>query len=161
MEFHILSSDHDSSRIQHKCLPSRLAHHHSPENPEVTINLSEVYGKNVNSLTRRFVKESDHSILIEDKVKTNETTKLLTWGLMTTAEVNSIKNGAILKKNEKELKLTILSPGDLQVSIISLDPPPLEIDKTIENLKRLEIGIPAYLFKNNDGIIQIRLSGGD
>ena len=128
------------------------------EKPEVTIDLSEVYGENVNSLHRRLVKESDRSILIEDKVQTNEATKFLTWGLMTTADVHPEKNGATLKKEGKTLHLTILTPGNLQVSVISLDPPPMKIDKTIENLKRIEIRVPAYLFKDGNGIISVRLS---
>jgi len=43
--------------------------------------------------------------------------------------------------------------------VISLDPPPLEIDKTIENLKRIEIRLPAYLFPEKEGLVRVRLSG--
>jgi len=57
------------------------------------------------------------------------------------------------------LNLSILAPSNINVSVISLDPPPLEIDKTIENLKRIEIRVPAYLCIDGQGLIQVRLSG--
>jgi len=128
------------------------------DQPEVTIDLSELYGANLNSLTRRFTKESNKSILIEDRIETNDSTKNITWGLMTVADVQTVKNGAILKQDGKELNLSILEPEELNISVISVDPPPMEIDKTIENFKRIEIRVPAWIFENNKGEIKVRLS---
>ena len=127
-------------------------------NPEVTIDLTELYTNNLSSLTRRFVKESDQSILIEDSYVVNDSTETITWGLMTLADVQPTKNGAILTQEGKQLKLDILSSEDLNISVISLDPPPLEIDKTIENFKRIEIRIPAYLAEAGKGQLKVRLS---
>jgi hypothetical protein len=127
--------------------------------PEVTIDMTELYGGNINSMMRTVTKESNRSVLIEDKFESNDSTKNITWGLMTTAEVILVNDGAILKQDGKELRLSILSPADLKISVISLDPPPLEIDKTIENLKRIEIRIPAYTVKDQNGRIQVRLTG--
>ncbi|MCD6355278.1 MAG: heparinase II/III family protein, partial [Prolixibacteraceae bacterium] len=129
------------------------------ETPEVTINLSELYGGNLTSLIRKFIKENDQSVLIEDKIETNDSTINITWGLMTQAEVLPIRNGAILKQNGEELKLSILEPEGVNISVISLDPPPMEIDKTIKNLKRIEIRVPAWIFENKKGTIKVRLSG--
>ena len=129
------------------------------DQPEVTIDMTELYGGNLNSLQRRFVMENSRTVLIEDQIEINDSTKMITWGLMTTADVEPIKGGAILKQDGKELRLSILSPEDLEISVISLDPPPLEIDKTIENLKRIEIRIPAYTVKDQNGRIQVRLTG--
>lgn len=129
------------------------------DQPEVTIDMTDLYFGMLNSFQRRFVKENNNSILIEDKFEINDSTKTLTWGLMTTAEVEPIKDGAILRQDRKELRLSILSPNEFSISIISLDPPPLEIDKTIENLKRIEIHIPAYTVKDDNGLIKVRLSG--
>ena len=74
--------------------------------------------------------------------------------------------GAILKQGGKQLKLENLSHPQLDVSIISLDPPPLALDKTIEGLKRIEIRMPAYLFNQKEGLpagsqgkLTVRLSG--
>ena len=128
------------------------------ERPEVTIDMSEIFGGKMTSLQRKFIKESNKSFIIEDQVETNDSTRNITWALMTVAQVTPVKNGAVLYQDGKELKLSILAPGELEVSIISMDPPPLEIDKTIENLKRIEIRIPAYLFPEKEGLIRVRLS---
>ncbi len=127
--------------------------------PEVTIDMTELYFNNLNSLQRKFVKESNRSILIEDHYKINDSTKNLVWGLMTTADVIPVQNGAILQKDGKEIKLSILDNENLNISVISLDPPPLEIDKTIKNLKRIEIRIPAWTINNGEGKLLVRLSG--
>ena len=127
--------------------------------PEVTIDMTPLYGNNLKALSRRFVKESNQSVLIEDSFEINDSTKTITWGLMTQAEVQPTKTGAILKQDGKTLKLEILSKPDLSVSVISLDPPPLSIDRTIENLKRIEIRIPAWIVENGKMNLKIRLSG--
>ena len=80
---------------------------------------------------------------------------------MTVAEIEMSVNGAILKQDGKQLNLEILSPEGVSISVISLDPPPLELDKTIKNLKRIEIRIPAWTIENNRCKIRIRLYNTD
>jgi len=127
--------------------------------PTATIDMTEVYDGRIASLLRRFTKESNQSFLVEDFYETNEATKNITWTFMTTAEVMPEKNGATLTQEGKKLKLSILSPEDLQVSIISLDPPPFYYDKKTENLKRIEIRLPVHTLKQKKGVISVRLSG--
>ena len=129
------------------------------EQPEATIDMSEVFGGAVASATRRFVKEDNQSLLIEDQIKPSDSTQHITWQLMTTADVDIVEGGATLKQDGKELKLENLSHPDLMVSMISLDPPPLELDRQIDGLKRLEIRIPAYLMSKDGETIRVRLSG--
>ena len=128
------------------------------DQPEASFDLSDVLKGQVVSAKRRFIKENNQSVLIEDEVIPNDSTKTLTWGMMTVADVQPTKNGAVLLQEGKELTLTILEPTDLNISVISFDPPPLEIDKTIENLKRVEIRVPAYLFDQKKAQIRVRLS---
>lgn len=135
-----------------------ITHFKAGDQPEVTIDLTEMYGDLLHSAQRRFVKESNQSIIIEDQLVLNDSTENISWGLMTTADVQPTKNGAILSQDGKKLQLSILSSDELSVSIISLAPPPLEIDKTIEHLKRIEIRVPAYLWKDQMGTIRVRLS---
>ncbi len=127
--------------------------------PEATFDLSAVYGENMQSMVRRFVKENDRSILIEDHYATNKATQSITWQMMTTADVEIVQGGAILRQDGKELKLSNLSNPDLTVSVISLDPPPFYLDRKIKGLKRIEIRQPAYLIKNGEGIFKVLLSG--
>jgi hypothetical protein len=127
--------------------------------PEVTIDMTPLYGNNLKSLSRRFVKESNQSVLIEDRFEINDSTKTITWGLMTQAVVQPTKTGAVLKQDGKTLKLEILSKPGLSVSVISLDPPPLALDRIIENLKRIEILIPAWTIQDGKMNLKVRLSG--
>ncbi|MCE5347893.1 MAG: heparinase II/III-family protein [Bacteroidales bacterium] len=126
--------------------------------PEATIDMSPVFKGHLKSATRKFIKDTDHSITIEDQIITEDSTKNITWAIMTTAEVIPTSNGAILKQDGKELNLSIFSPENLNVSTIVLDPTPMKLDKKITNLKRVEIRIPAYLFEDGKGLIKVRLS---
>lgn len=128
------------------------------ERPEASIDMTELYGGKLSALRRRILKESDRSVLIEDLITINDSTESITWGLMTLADVVLVKNGAVLKQDGKKLHLSILEPEGLNISIISLDPPPLEIDKSIDNLKRLEIRIPAWIIRDGTRLLSVRLS---
>ncbi|HET9486640.1 MAG TPA: heparinase II/III family protein, partial [Chryseosolibacter sp.] len=128
------------------------------DQPEATFDMKEIFGGKLNSATRRFVKENDHSITIEDRFQPNDSTNVITWQLITAADVEITKGGAILRQDGKQLKLQNLSHPELSVSVISLDPPPMELDRRIENLKRIEIRIPAYLCDEGENLIQVRLT---
>ncbi len=127
--------------------------------PEATFDLTALYGANMQSASRRFLKENNRSILIEDNFSLSKTTQSIVWQLMTTADVEIVKGGAILRQNGKELKLDNLAHPELNVSVISLDPPPFYLDRKINGLKRIEIRLPAYLVKNGEGTFRVRLSG--
>lgn len=127
--------------------------------PEATFDLTAVYGENLKSVIRKFVKEDNRSILIEDHFNTTKATQSIVWQMMTTADVEIVKSGAILRQDGKELKLDNLANPELQVSVIQLDPPPFYLDRKIAGLKRLEIRMPAYLLKSGEGAFKVRLSG--
>ena len=67
-------------------------------------------------------------------------------------------DGATLKQDGKQLFLQNLSHPEVMLSVISLDPPPMKLDRKIENLKRLELRLPAYLFEEGEGTIRVRLT---
>jgi len=129
------------------------------DQPEATFDMSTTLAGQVASASRRFVKDSPTSLVIEDDIGLSEETKLITWQLMTTADVEIVNGGAKLKQDGKELKLENLSHPDLAVSIVSLYPAPLELDRQIKGLKRVEIRIPAWIVEGNNCHIRVRLSG--
>lgn len=129
------------------------------DKPEVTIDMSPTFEGQLKSAQRRFVKDSPESLLIEDNIETTDQTELITWQLMTLADVEIIDGGAILRQDGKSLKVENLSHPELTFSIISLDPPPHELDINIKDLKRLELRIPAWLLSENKSRVKIRLSG--
>lgn len=128
-------------------------------NPEATFDLTAIYKDMLKSANRRFIKDSPVSVVIEDTWETNEKTKMITWQMMTTADVEFVKGGAILKQDGKTLKIENLTHSELAMTMVSMYPAPLELDRQIEGLKRLEIRIPAWTIKNGKTTLKVRLSG--
>jgi len=128
-------------------------------NPEATFDLTEIFEGFLQHASRRFVKEGPRSISIEDHIEFSDATEVITWQMVTTAEVIPVSGGALLKQDGQELNLEILSPADVNVSVISLNPPPMELDKRIEDLRRIDVRVPAWIFDGQDGTIKVRLTG--
>jgi hypothetical protein len=129
------------------------------DQPEATFDMSATLAGQVAGATRRFVKDSPTSLLIEDNITLSEETDLITWQLMTTADVKIVNGGALLQQDGKELKLENLSHPNLDISIVSLYPAPLKLDRQMEGLKRIEIRIPAWTVEGDQCHIKVRLAG--
>jgi hypothetical protein len=129
------------------------------ENPEATIDMTPTFIGQLKSASRRFVKDGPASILIEDNIEISEETELITWQLMTQADVQIVDGGAILSQDGKSIKVENLSHPEFTISVISLNPPPLFVDTQKEGLKRLEIRIPAWTIEGDNLTIKVRLAG--
>jgi len=127
--------------------------------PSATFDLTAVFGDKLKSAKRTFLKDSPVSVVIEDNVETNEKTQSITWQMLTQADVEFVKDGAILKQDGKTLKLENISHPELQLSVVSLYPAPLKLDRQMEVLKRIEIRIPAWTIQGGKTNIKVRLSG--
>ena len=128
------------------------------EKPEATFDMTPALSGLVKSAERRFIKDSPASVLIEDEIEISEETELITWQLMTTAQVQLVYGGAILKKEGQELKIENLSHPEITMSVVALFPAPLKLDKQIEGLKRLELRIPKWTIEGGKTKIEVRLS---
>ncbi|MEQ9290133.1 MAG: heparinase II/III family protein [Cyclobacteriaceae bacterium] len=126
--------------------------------PEATIDLTPTFEGQLKSAKRKFTKDSNTSLVIEDEIEIAEETAMVTWQLMTTADVEIVKDGAVLSQDGKKLRLKNLSHSELSISVVSLYPAPLELDRQIEGLKRLEIRIPAWILKEGKTNLKVRLS---
>jgi len=115
----------------------------SGEKPAVTFDLTPTFEGQLKSAFRRFTKDSERSLLIQDKVTTNETTRMVTWQFITQADVEITDYGATLRQDNQLLKLVNLSHSKIQFTIVSLDPPPHRLDKKMDKLKRIELRIPV------------------
>lgn len=120
--------------------------------------MTPIFRGRLQSAKRKFIKDSDHSIVIEDQIVLEDSTKSITWAVMTTAEVTPTPDGAVLQQDGKELLLKISSPAGVRISTLMIDPPPLKLDKRIPNLKRIEIRMPAYIFTEGKGTVRVRLT---
>ncbi|MBY5956911.1 heparinase II/III-family protein [Membranicola marinus] len=128
-------------------------------NGQATLDLSPVFAGQLEKATRRFSKEDDRSLVVTDDLILNDSTRMVTWQLMTTAEVESVAGGAILHQDGQALQIENVSHPAMGISVVQLDPPPLELDRRINNLKRLEFRYPAWQFKEGKGEIKVRLRG--
>jgi hypothetical protein len=137
---------------------ARITNFSAGEKPEATVDMTPIFGGHLESAARRFIKDTGHSIIIEDQLTLTDSTKSITWAIMTTADVTAVAGGALLTLDGKKLDLKIDSPSGVSVSVIMMDPPPMKFDRKIMGLKRVEIRIPAYLFYTKKGIIRVRLS---
>ncbi|MEN6324074.1 MAG: heparinase II/III family protein [Proteiniphilum sp.] len=127
-------------------------------NPEATFELTPAFHGLLKSAQRKFRKDSPVSLTVEDVIEVSDSVKLITWQLMTTADVELTREGAILRQDSKSLKVENLSHPGLSMSVVSLDPAPLKLDRQIAGLKRIELRIPAWTIENNKTSIRIRLA---
>ncbi len=136
-----------------------ITHFKEGEFPEASFDMSEALAGQVAGASRKFIKDSPTSLVIEDNIELSEETNLIIWQFITTANVEIVDGGAIFKQEGKEIKLENLSHPDLAVSVVSLYPAPLKLDVQIEGLKRVEIRIPAWTVEGDNCYIKVRLSG--
>lgn len=127
------------------------------ERPEAAFDLTALYEKNATQVTRRFIKDGPSSLLIHDLLEVSEKTSQITWQMMTTAKVELTSGGALLFQDGKSLRLENLSHPDAKISVVSLDPPPLTLDRQIKGLKRIEIKIPPSAAVDGKIDLKVRL----
>lgn len=128
------------------------------DDPEATFEMTPAFNGLLKSAQRKFRKDSPVSLTVEDMIEISDSTKLITWQLMTTADVELVKEGAILRQDNKSLKIENLSHPGLSMSVVSLYPAPLKLDRQIKGLKRIELRIPAWTIENKKTRIEVRLS---
>ncbi|WP_339905616.1 heparinase II/III family protein [uncultured Cyclobacterium sp.] len=126
--------------------------------PESILDMSPVFEGQLKSVTRRFKKSGPRSLLIEDDIVLSENTDRLTWQFITQADVEIVDGGAILTQDGKRLKVQNLSHPEYSLSVISLSPPPFYLDLKKDNLKRLELRIPAWKVQGQTAKIAVLLS---
>ena len=127
------------------------------EQPQVTFDMTPVYGDLMKSAKRTFLRDGATSLTITDELETSEKTEMITWQLMTTADIELSGKDAILKQDGKVLKIENISHPSCIFSVVSLYPAPLVVDSQIEGLKRLELRVPAWTFKEGKGEIKVKL----
>ena len=79
--------------------------------------------------------------------------------MITQADVEITRGGAVLRQDEKSLSLRILSHPEYTPTVVSLNPPPHPLDSTSDGLKRLEIRFPAHVVEGDSLSIKVRLAG--
>jgi len=129
------------------------------EKPAAGFDLTAVFQGQLQSAKRDFKRTGQKSLEISDVLALSDSTRSVTWAMMTQAEAEVVKDGVILKQNGKTLKVSVKHPLGAEISIVSKNPPPLDYDLKVERLKRLEFKFPADLLKSKGSKILVELSG--
>lgn len=135
-----------------------VSDHDLDERPSVTFDLSPTFEGQLASASRTFTRTGPRSLKIEDRLSPNETTRQITWQMMTLAEVEPHAQGATLRQNGASLELINHSHPDSRFETVLLDPPPHRHDRHIEGLKRIELRLPVNA-RNGEMAIRVELRG--
>jgi hypothetical protein len=128
------------------------------ERPEVTFNLTEIFGPDTKGVTRTLKKLSEHCLRITDRIDFSPTTETITWQMMTQAEVLVRDNTVYLRQEGQELAMYILTPEPSEIDVVDLDPPPLPYDKKIPGLKRIELTWQRDSFQDPSAELTVELN---
>jgi hypothetical protein len=108
--------------------------------------------------SRTFDKDTRRSVTITDSLTLLDDTRVVSWRMLTRADVILRGGTAVLQEDGKQLIVQVVQPAGATLSVVSLDPPPLPYDKRVEGLKRLQVDVPAYILEEQ-AVIQVRLRG--
>lgn len=125
--------------------------------PQFTFDLSAVYGDHMKKARRSFSRVSETRLRICDELVFSSSTESLSWQMMTCAGVEAAGDGVLLKQDGATLHLRVSSGAPYQVKVVSLDPPPLDHDKKIDGLKRLEIHWLREDFPGDSATLMVEL----
>ena len=137
---------------------ARLTEFRDGEQPVATFDLSPVFGDTIEQASRSFHRDSPLSLTITDRLVPSDSAKTITWQMVTLADVETVPGGAILHQDGKSLILECLSDPDAPVSVVSLNPPPMELDTQIPGLKRIDVTIPLETGLSSELAFVVRLS---
>lgn len=129
------------------------------DRPQATIDLTAAFFGVLKGAKRTFTKDGSRSLVIEDDIETTGDVEMVTWQLITQADVAIRRGGATLEQDGKRLSLEVASHPEYTPSVVSLNPPPMELDTMKEGLKRLELRFPAWTIENQTLAIRVRVSG--
>lgn len=129
------------------------------DKPEATIDMAATFKNQLAKAERTFTKDTHKSLIIEDDIELLDSTKLITWQLITQADIEYTDYGLNLLQEGKRLKVENLSHPEILFSVVSLYPAPLKLDRQMKGLKRVELRIPAWMIQDKKDKIKVRLSG--
>jgi hypothetical protein len=138
---------------------SEIVDYKPGDRPQATVDMTAAFFGELKRAKRTFTKDGDRSLVIEDDIETTHDVELVTWQLVTQADVTLLPGAATLEQDGKRLSLEIVSHPELTPSVVSLNPPPLELDTIKDGLKRLELRFPAWTIEDHALSIRVRLSG--
>ncbi len=109
----------------------------SPD-PEFSFDLTGLFGSDLERAVRTFMRTGEKRLVIRDELVPSGNTQSIAWQMLTMAAVTVQENGVWLQQEGKNLFIRMLGDTPHEVRIVNLSPPPLQYDKDIPGLKRIE-----------------------
>ena len=130
----------------------------------MTFDLTPVFEGILKSSQKKVYKRITYILLIDDLIETNESTETITWQLITTFDIEVTGRELQLVgpryssiTPQKKLFIENISHPNISMKVVSLDPPPLVLDRRIEGLKRLELNIPKTQIDAGELEIKVKI----
>ena len=123
-----------------------------------TMNMDEVFTGQLPAARRTFEQTGRRSFTVTDSLKLSAATQIVTWQMLTQADVTLTNYGAQLRQDGKTLHLYVDRPARASFTVVPLDPPPLAYDIEVPGLKRIELRLPTDDLPE-ETVIKVRLTG--
>ena len=109
-----------------------------------TVNLSEIFADQAEQVTRRFAVGSNRSVRVCDEIAGAEPGLSVRWQMVTKADIQIKKGGAVLRQDGQVLAAKIVSPAGAEFEIASAQPPDDGVNQRNPNarLLALEVIVP-------------------
>jgi hypothetical protein len=125
--------------------------------PQVTFDMTGVFGGGVQGAQRSFTRVAADRLRVRDEIRFAPETNQVTWQMVTTAEARITGNRVELSHEGRKLVLEPAAGVPFTLGVVSLSPPPLDRDKDIPGLKRIEIRWERRDFQGEEGTLVVDL----
>jgi hypothetical protein len=106
-----------------------------------TVNLSEIFAGQAGPVTRHFKVGANRSVLIRDEIAAAKPGTTVRWQMVTKADIQIEKGGAVLRQDGRRLSAKIISPGDAAFQIASAQPPNDGVNQPNPNARMLALDV--------------------
>jgi hypothetical protein len=106
-----------------------------------TVNLSEIFAGQAGRVTRRFGVEANRSVLVRDEIVAAKPGLTVRWQMVTKADIQIAKGGAVLRQDGRMLNAKIISPAGAAFEIGSAQPPNDGVNQPNPNTRMLALDV--------------------
>lgn len=107
--------------------------------PYFTIDMSSVYEGQANRVLRTFTSLSDTKVRVRDDVQLTDSSKAVTWSVITAADIECIGNTAVLSRKGKKFRMTINSPEGTSFEVKPIPAPINSQEYPIKGYQLLQV----------------------
>jgi hypothetical protein len=127
------------------------------EYPNAVIDMTAVYEGQLKRTRRGFIR-GEKWVRIQDEVVTLDKKSTVRWGMTTRARVSLVDaTTSTLKQGGKEITLTVISPKNVTLQVVSVELPLPDYNVENPNTRRIEFNVPVPA--SSEETIIVEMSG--